>query len=940
MKLKIMRKTSILAAIIGLFFFVGCQTVDDLFEEVADVVESSDSRLTGTPFDIPEGSVLPGYLIVRVTDKAVDKFAISSEGEVSLQSAPTQLQEAFSAIGAAKMERLFPPAGKYEGRTRREGLHRWMIIEFDEEVNVAAAMTRFSSLNEVEIVEPAHVMELFSDKKPGMTLEPSPLSYFARDNKMPFNDPHLSKQWHYNNRGRTSVNGGVEGADVNLFKAWEIETGSADVVVCIVDGGLDPSHPDLVDNMWVNPGEVAGDGVDNDKNGYVDDVHGWCFVDRTGKLVPDEGAHGVHVGGTVSARNNNGIGVAGVAGGDGSPGSGVKLMGASVFKDKRQAANFAPAIKYGADAGAHISQNSWGARAATPTSYKQAIDYFIKYAGCDDNGNQLPDSPIKGGIVIVAAGNDNSEGIFYPAEYVNSLTVAASGTNFKKASYSNYAHWVNITAPGGDQDSYGYYAGVYSTVSPKALYYAGSNTYYDYFQGTSMACPHVSGVAALVISHFGGPGFTSEELRSRLLNTVYPIDIDAENPRYKGKLGVGYVDAYAALTLMNEDKAPDKPQFLVDKSQKEAGYVDLNIYWTVPKDEDDGTPIKYKLYMSDKELTASNYASVGNAQGSNGFISNDGKDVGDEMHYLVDKLNTETKYYFALVAYDRWDLKSEPAFMNVTTLKNNPAVITNMPDEPFVVFAGDEFNTVLDVDEPDGHTWSAALKRQTHGVSVKKESNSKLSLRILSALSEGSYQFGIVLTDELGLESEFDFDFHIIKIEPPKIEKSIGAQLLGLKQGDVSIDLSEVFSTNPMLTLSYEVSSDNGSVVAAKEEGGKLVLQPKKAGRTVVKVVADNGYHDTELKVTVTVAEDKDVEVYSVWPLPVTDELNVWVNSSIKNVTFEMYTLMGERVFRSSSSVGLDQIASTKVGKLAPGSYKLRIKADGKNIYEQNILKH
>ena len=159
-----------------------------------------------------------------------------------------------------------------------------------------------------------------------------------------------------------------------------------------MDGGVQVDHPDLVDNIWVNEGEIPGNGIDDDGNGYIDDINGYNFMYDSGKLTPMK--HATHVAGIIAASGNNGKGIAGIAGGNGTAGSGVKLMSTQVL-GATSSNNTAAAIKYGADNGAVISQNSWGYNTTTTSvSYidpadKAAIDYFIKYAGCDNDGNQL-----------------------------------------------------------------------------------------------------------------------------------------------------------------------------------------------------------------------------------------------------------------------------------------------------------------------------------------------------------------------------------------------------------------------------------------------------------------------------------------------------------------------------------------------------------------------
>lgn len=215
-------------------------------------------------------------------------------------------------------------------------------------------------------------------------------------------------------------------------------------------------------------------------------------------------------------------------------------MSCQIFAGKLSGSSGA-AIKYGADNGAVISQNSWGYTypgvSRIPASDKAAIDYFIKYAGCDELGNQLPNSPMKGGIVIFAAGNDDKDYLAYPGAYSAVVSVSAMAPNFKKAWYTNRGAWVSIMAPGGDQ-YFGQRGQVLSTLPGNK---------YGYMQGTSMACPHVSGIAALALSRYGGKGFTNTELTRRITTALRAEKIDEINPDYKGRLGAGYIDANRAV---------------------------------------------------------------------------------------------------------------------------------------------------------------------------------------------------------------------------------------------------------------------------------------------------------------------------------------------------------------------------------------------------------
>ena len=602
-----------------------------------------------------------GCINVKLAKTTTRALSSAVDGNVSMQSVPSAMSKAMSFSGAYKMERVFKPAGIYEARTVAEGLDRWYTIYFDESKDVDAVLQQFNKVGGVECVErvlPIAHPEIKTRAYAGGEAPTQQGSGF-------FNDPLLPKQWHYYNDGSVSAHA-KSGADCNVKPAWEkYTTGKSNVIVAVVDGGIDVTHEDLVDNLYVNEKEKNGQaGVDDDGNGFVDDVYGYNFVEAKdvvgGKIEPDNEGHGTHVAGTVAARNNNGKGVAGIAGGDGTPGSGVRLMSCQIFRNKDEQGDAAAAIKYAADNGAVICQNSWGYSfktgvTAMPQLLKEAVDYFIKMAGCDANGNQRADSPMKGGVVIFAAGNENKEFSAYPACYPPAISVSAMAWNFAKASYSNYANWVTIMAPGGDQDTFGNDGGVLSTV-PKRKVPSG----YAFFQGTSMACPHVSGIAALIVSYFGKQGFTNEELKSRLITAYRPYNIDEINPAYKGKLGRGFIDAESAFES-DTKIAPDE----VTKLTLTPDFVDVNAEWSIAKDEDK-TAAFYRLYISANDLTPESLKDM-DYQEINGV----GHSLGETLNYTFNNLEDNKSYSVAIVAVDRWGNVSKPVIKKVTTKQNH-----------------------------------------------------------------------------------------------------------------------------------------------------------------------------------------------------------------------------------------------------------------------------
>ena len=506
-------KTAKSLLLLACLAFAACNSLE-LEQSVPAEVQTSEpegtitSKVTGQRYNA--SIVEAGKMIVKFNSDFTAEIE-AYDGNVQALGASTKASSSSLAlIRPVSLTRLFPDAGEYEERTRRAGLHKWYIVELPEAVSVEEAELIFASASEVEAAEFSLKATLVDD---GPSLEyPVPFAAPSPVATLPFDDPQLGQQWHYINDG--SKAGMVAGCDVDVLSVWENYTpGASDVIVSVVDGGIDYNHPDLAANMWTDPSSG---------------MHGRDFISGT---TIDPHNHGTHVAGTIGAVNNNGIGVCGLAGGDYRRGvPGVSLMSCQIFSTnpakKGLGANTPYAIKWSADNGAVISQNSWGydydynddgeitgneledlKNSTIPDSLKEAIDYFIKYAGCDNQGNQKPDSPMKGGVVIFAAGNDHVP-YTNPADYEPIIAVTSVGADYARAYYSCYGDWADIIAPGGDYTK-GFQ--VMSTL-PEGKY--------GLMQGTSMACPHVSGVAALIISNLGGQGFTNDRLKELLLTTT------------------------------------------------------------------------------------------------------------------------------------------------------------------------------------------------------------------------------------------------------------------------------------------------------------------------------------------------------------------------------------------------------------------------------------
>lgn len=366
------------------------------------------------------------------------------------------------------------------------------------------------------------------------------------------NDSYFDNQWNLHNTGQT---GGTSDADIDAPEGWDIEVGADNVVLSIIDSGTDIDHEDLISNMWKNEDEIPGNGIDDDDNGYIDDYDGWDFYNNDNDPNGPYD-HGTHVAGITGAMTNNALGVAGVAGGWYPGQRGCLLMPLGVGDYSPDGSVLDDAIIYAADNGARVLTMSL--TVGPSTAIDQAVDYAVNTKGC---------------IVDCASGNSNGP-VSYPALLSDIIAVGSTTHKDLRASYSNYGSELDVVAPGGDGE-----AGIYST---------SIGDTYVYHYGTSMAAPHVAGLAGLLFSQ--NPGRTNTEVRNLIESTAD----DLGTPGWDQYYGWGRINAESALSAVPDTIPPAPVTDLAAATGSSGGEVDLT--WTAPGDDGNvGTAATYDV---------------------------------------------------------------------------------------------------------------------------------------------------------------------------------------------------------------------------------------------------------------------------------------------------------------------------------------------------------
>ncbi len=421
------------------------------------------------------------------------------------------------------------------------------------------------------------------------------------------NDARFNEMWALRNTGQT---GGTPGADIDATLAWDVSVGSPNVIVGDIDTGCDYNHPDLAANIWTNPGEIPGNGIDDDGNGFVDDVHGYDFYNRDGDPFDDNG-HGTHTAGTIGAVGDNGIGVVGVN-------WNVKIMCIKFLNSGGSGSTDGAiqAIDYATQMGVDLTSNSWGGG-----GFSQALYDAIAAAGTHEMA------------FVAAAGNNGRDTDTFPNypsafDLANIVAVAATDDNDRLASFSNYgATTVDLAAPG---------VSILSTL-PGASYGGLS--------GTSMATPHVAGVLALMRAV--SPNVPVAQMKASLLSSVDRADT---HPNLSGLVGkcVSEGRLNALHTIGEPDVTP--PGAIADLSTVDPGSNTMALTWTATGDDDVvGTASYYQVRYSTAPIDDTSWSAATRA-GNEPTPQVSGSPESMEIHGLA----ASALYYFAIKAFDEW----------------------------------------------------------------------------------------------------------------------------------------------------------------------------------------------------------------------------------------------------------------------------------------------
>ncbi|MBN2269244.1 MAG: S8 family serine peptidase [Sedimentisphaerales bacterium] len=462
---------------------------------------STAAEKASKPMARPKQTYAPGEVIVKLRDRQTNGIGLHSvQDATEHQAALLRLQASYGlsyegpVFGGAH-QRL-----KYEDTSRKQAPGKIGILSSVRPKATARSSTAPELLRFYLLRTDRDALRVCAELKGDPDVEYAQPNYIYERCGDP-NDPEFADQYAHQL--------------IQMSEAWDISTGSHDIVVAVLDTGVDVNHPDLKNNIWVNEGEIPNNEIDDDNNGYIDDVFGWNFEADSNDIIPEFGwygveGHGTNVSGVIAGVGNNGIGVCGV-----NWQSSIMALRLSIYMTS---AEVAEALEYAASNGAHIANMSFGADEFGPDgdpAVMAAIDNAFAH----------------GVLLVASAGNDDNTKPLYPAAYYNVMAVSSTNGEDMKTGHSSFGYWVDIAAPGTD------------------IVTTDLGNEYIATAGTSFSGPYVAAVGALVLAH--KPELTHIEVRAILENTTDPVYYGDLDPDY-GYVGTGRVNAY--LALLESDK--------------------------------------------------------------------------------------------------------------------------------------------------------------------------------------------------------------------------------------------------------------------------------------------------------------------------------------------------------------------------------------------------
>lgn len=868
----------------SILFLVSCIRENAVKQESPAAAAEEDSPLC-----------LKGEANILLDDGLVEMVEDALHGGSFTATKSASFNGFVEALGITSMERVFPDAGEFEASHREFGLHKWYRIHYEKPITQTKASALAQEFSGIWSWEPVRKTEI---------------------DALPFNDNHLSLQWHYYNDGSASY--ATAGADINVYPVWEhYTTGDSRVIVGVVDGGVDPQHEDLAGQILLS----------SSKN----------FT--TGSTVINAHEHGTHVGGTIAAINNNGKGVSGIAGGDAKKGNpGVRLISCQIFDSGGGGGSGPDAIVWAADHGAVICNNSWGlsykdiqdpgerAKAAKedheffskPNIYpyqhtmKSAIDYFNATAGMTDG---VQTGPMAGGLVLFSSGNDTWEYGDYSA-YPGVMAVGAIGPKGTRASYSNYGDWVDICAPGGD-------------FSDKMVLSTIPGNGYDWMCGTSMACPHVTGVAALVVSYCGKEGFTRQMLWNRLIEGANQTLVPSS--RQIGPL----VDALGAIT--HGVNLPPAPVTEVTASIH-SNYSDLS--WSITGNN--GIPAYgYRLFYGTSSAAVAASTPDGGADGVVSLMQVCDGSIGQTFTVSLADLDFDTTYYGKVYGYDyNLNYSAPSSVFSFTTGSNSAPVFTpSATTTGILIHAFENYQFKFTVSDPEGHGFTVEHTPGSAAENMVYNSSTQEYLFTITGKNGrlGSFSGQIKATDSFGATATLPVSYTVVN-EAPVVVKLIEDVLFTYIGEETSLNMADYVSDPDGETLTYTVTNSAPTLVHFNPKNGKLYGAALGPGLSVISLTGTDAMGESVSLSFRALVRTGDTEIVC-YPNPVVDK--VYLSNAERTKTamqVKIYSSTGAVVFDGELEASAFDPAVVDMGGCAPGRYSALIDCNGKS-YKQIIVK-